>query len=125
MSPSARIVVRALSISVLGVVLAAAFADDHYTKSNEPVFPEVQAGHALMYIARPDFTRLIPEGTFKVFVDSMPVGWLPQRAYLAVQVEPGSRIVWGPSSATQRIEFLAGKVYFLVLVEQYGQNRAV
>jgi len=125
MSQSARIARRALSISILGAFLSTAFAEDHYTKSKEPVFPDVQAGHALLYIARPDFTRLIPEGTFKVFVDSTPVGWLPQRAYLAVQVDPGSRIVWGPSSATQRIDFQADKIYLLVLAEQYGQNRAI
>lgn len=125
MLQSARIAIRVLSISILAVFLTAAFAEDHYTKSKEPVFPQVQPGHALVYVARPDFTRLIPEGTFKVFVDSTPVGWLPQRSYIAVQVDPGSRVVWGPANRPQRFEFQAGKAYLLVLVEEYGANRAI
>ena len=117
---------QALSICILGLLSIAAFGDDKYVKSKDPVFPAVQPDHALVYFARPDFTRLIPEGTFKVFVDSTPTGWLPQRSYMAAQVDPGSRVVWGPMDATQRFDFQAGKTYFLILVEQYGApNRAV
>jgi hypothetical protein len=114
-----------ISIScVLAIFLAfTASAEDKYVKSKEPVFPQVQSGRALVYFARPDFTRLIPEATFKVFVDSTPVGWLPQRSYIACQIEPGSRVVWG--TATKRFNFESGKVYFLILIEQYGMNRAI
>jgi hypothetical protein len=106
---------QAVSICVLGLLSIAAFADDKYVKSKDPVFLEVHPDHALVYFARPDFTRLIPEGTFKVFVDSTPTGWLPQRSYMAAQVDPGSRVVWGPMDARQRFDFQAGKTYFLIL----------
>lgn len=98
----------------------ATYADDKYAKSKEPVFPAVEAGRALVYFARPDFTRLIPEPTFKVFVDATPVGWLPQRSYMAAQIEPGSHVVWGSMTTAKRFEFEAGKTYFVVVVEQYG-----
>jgi hypothetical protein len=113
-------------VVVVFLSIVAALADDKYVKSKEAVFPEVQPDRALVYFARPDFTRLIPESTFKVFADSTPVGWLPQRSYLAAQVDPGSKVVWGPLRASQRFDFQAGKTYFLILVEQYGSpNRAV
>ena len=101
---------------------ATALSEDKFAKNKDAVFPDVQADHALVYIARPDFMRLIHSPTFKVFVDSTPLGWLPQRSYLAEQVEPGSHVVWGPMNATQRVDFQAGKTYFLVLVVRYGTD---
>ena len=97
-------------------------AEDKYAKSKDAVFPDAQPDHALVYLARPDYMRLIHSPTFKVFVDSTPLGWLPQRSYLAEQVEPGSHVVWGPLNATQRFDLEAGKTYFLVLVVRYGAN---
>jgi len=82
----------------------------------------------LVYIARTEFKHLIPLQTFKVFVDGMPAGWLPQRSYLAVQVEPGRRLVWGPQeNDPQRFDFKAGQTYRLLLVERYdpGNNSVV
>ena len=112
---------RALSLPLLGLFLANAFADDKYVKSKEPVFPAVQPDRALVYFARPDFMRLLPLSTFKVFVDGTPAGWLPQRSYLAAHVEPGRRMVWGTArSSGQRFDFLGGRTYLLLLVESYG-----
>lgn len=107
--------------SFLGIFLIlTASAEDKYVKSEETVFPAVQADHALVYIARTEFKHLIPFPTFKVFVDGMPAGWLPQRSYLAVQVEPGRRLVWGPlENDPQRFDFKAGQTYLLLLVERY------
>jgi len=110
-------------IAALSFLFAATvLADDKYAKSKDAVFPDVQPDHALVYFARPDFMHLIHSPTFKVFVDSTPLGWLPQRSYLAEQIEPGSHVVWGPMNATQRVDFQAGKIYFLVLVVRYTGN---
>jgi hypothetical protein len=117
----ARVLLAALSF----LLAATAVAEDKYVKSKDAVFPDVQPAHALVYFARPDFMRLIHSPTLKVFVDSTPIGWLPQRSYLAAQVEPGSHVVWGPMNATQRVDFQAGKTYLLVLVVRYGPNNSL
>ncbi|HYM78186.1 MAG TPA: hypothetical protein VE377_19585 [Candidatus Dormibacteraeota bacterium] len=110
--------IAALSFLFVATVLA----EDKYVKNKDAVFPDVQPDRALVYFARPDFMRLIHSPTFKVFVDSTPLGWLPQRCYLAEQVEPGSHVVWGPMNAAQRFDFQAGRTYFLILVVRYGTN---
>ncbi len=110
-------------IAALSFLFAATvLAEDKYAKSKDAVFPDVQPDHALVYFARPDYMHVIHSPTFKVFVDSTPLGWLPQRSYLAEQVAPGSHVVWGPMNATHRFDFQAGKIYFLVLVVRYGRN---
>lgn len=118
---------RAPLLAVFALVVGTAFADDKYVKSKEPEFPEGQPDHALVYFARPEFMRMLPLSTFKVFVDGTPAGWLPQRSYLAAHVEPGRRMVWGTSrSSGQRFDFVAGRTYLLLLLENYGgPNRAL
>jgi hypothetical protein len=114
-----RIATGILVAALLSVLPAA--ADDKYSKSDEPVFPAVQADHALVYVARTQFQRLIPLPTFKVLVDAAPAGWLPQRSYLAVQVDPGQRLLWGPGrNDPQRFDFKPGQTYLLLLIERYG-----
>jgi hypothetical protein len=114
----------AVILTLTALFSAVAWASDKYVKSPEPVFPSVQEGRALAYFVRPQFMRMIPNSTFKVFVDETPAGWLPQRCYLTLQVEPGSRVVWGPfRQRSLRFNFQAGRTYVFVLVEQYGQNR--
>jgi hypothetical protein len=128
MPQSSGIARRALSVSLFGIFLITAFADDKYVKSEEAVFPVVQADHALVYIARTEFKHMIPLQTFRVFVDGMPAGWLPQRSYLAVQVEPGRRLLWGPlENDPLRFDFKVGQTYVLLLVERYdpGNNNVV
>jgi len=119
-----RRVLHIATFAFLSIVSAS--AEDKYSKTKEPVFLVPESGHALVYFARPDFQRLIPEPTFKVFLDSTPVGWLPQRSYLAAQVEPGNRVVWGSGSDAKRFDFEAGKTYLVILYERYGSpNRTI
>jgi hypothetical protein len=68
--------------------------------------------------------RLLPNPTFKVFVNATPIGSLPQRSYLTAQVEPGTLTVWGPTNDGQPFTFEGGKTYLLVLTERYGPNRS-
>ena len=104
---------------ILLPILAVA-AEDKYVKSGEPVFPEVQPGHALVYFVRPGGTaQLFDWSTFSVFLDDKPVGFLPRHSYLAVQVEPGRRLLWramGHDSTWYAFE--AGKTYLLLLAER-------
>jgi len=122
MANSQRIIRGAACILILTLFpVSRILADDKYIKSEVPVFPAVQADRALVYFARTEFQRLIPLQTFRVFVDGTPAGWLPQRSYLAVHVDPGRRLVWGPpQNEPQRFEFAAGRTYLLVLAERYG-----
>jgi hypothetical protein len=121
MQQSPGIAGRALVVSFFGFFLGAAAADDKYVKSKEPEFLEVRPDHALVYFARPEFMRMLSLSTFKVFVDTTPAGWLPQRSYLAAHVAPGRRMVWGTArSSGQYFDFLAGQTYLLVLEESYG-----
>ena len=117
--------VRVAAVVVVSALLlfVTATAEENYTKHKEALFPQVEAGHALVYFARPDFMRLLPNPTFKVFVDAAPIGWLPQRSYLTAQVEPGNVTVWGPANDGQPFAFEGGKTYLLVLTERYGPNR--
>ncbi|HYX54038.1 MAG TPA: hypothetical protein VE783_11355, partial [Candidatus Limnocylindrales bacterium] len=93
--------------------------------SKQPVYSEPQPGRALLYVARPAHARMISMPDFKIFVDDKPAGWLPKRCYLAVQVEPGRRLLWGPSpNESERYDFEAGKTYLLVLEEVYKRANA-
>lgn len=101
-----------------------ALAEEKFVRSKVPDFPAPQADRALVYIVRPDFVRLIPNPTFEVFVDDTPIGYLPQRSYLAAQVEPGRRRLWGPpDNEPASLDLQKGFTYLLVLTESYGPNR--
>ena len=121
MNQALRIACRVVTVAVLTLLPnLSVHADDKYVESKEPVFLSVQPDHALVYVARTNFQRLIPLAPFEVFVDDVPFGWLPQRSYLAVQVEPGRKLLWGPQqNDPERFEFKAGRTYLLLLVERY------
>ncbi len=104
----------------------AALAGENFVRNEAPDFPVPQADRALVYIVRPAFVHLIPNPTFEVFVDDRPAGYLPQRSYLAAQLEPGRRRVWGPHANEPRsFDFESGNTYVLLLIESYGPNRIV
>lgn len=114
--------VVALTMVLAGIAQAQIddITPDPYQKSKEPVYLTPQTDHALLYVARPEYVRFIGLSPFKVFVDDKAAGWLTQRSYLAVQVEPGHRLLWGPGrNEAQRFDFEGGKTYLLVLAEKY------
>ncbi len=116
----ASVVTLTLVLAVIAHAQNDTITPDPYETSKEPVYPTPQADRALLYVARPDHAILFGLETFKVFVDDKAAGWLPQRSYLAVQVEPGERLIWGPSrNEAQRFDLEAGKTYLLVLAEKY------
>src|SRR2546425_313615 len=74
-------------------------AGDKVEKSKTPVFPEVQPGHALLYVLRDQHVKFL-SSPFKVFIDTTPLGYLRGKCYLAAQIEPGVRLIWGPDENT-------------------------
>lgn len=130
-----RVAGRLASVVTLTIVLAViahaqtdSITPDLYETSKVAVYPAPQAGKALVYVARPEYVRVFGLSDFKVFIDDKAAGWLPQRSYLAVQVEPGRRLVWGPPRPSafevQRFDFQPGKTYLLVLAERYRTIRS-
>ncbi len=113
-----RGVLRIVFLTLLPILTA--MADEKFVKSQEPVFPAVQPDRALVYIVRPEGTaQLFESSTLSVFLDDKPVGFLPRHSYLAVQVQPGRRLLWGPMHRDSAwYEFDAGKTYLLLLVER-------
>lgn len=111
-----------LALTLLPILTA--MADEKFVKSQEPVFPAVQPDRALVYIVRPGGTaQLFESSTLSVFLDDKPVGFLPRHSYLAVQVEPGLKLLWGPmDNDSVWYEFKAGKTYLLLFVERRRGN---
>lgn len=131
MKPLLKVVATLTSVIALTMLLnvsARAQEDstaDPFAKSKQPVYLEPKPDRALLYVARPAHARMISMPNFKIFVDDKPAGWLPKRCYLAVQVEPGRRLLWGPSpNESERFDFEAGKTYLLVLEEVYARSNA-
>ena len=116
----AGIVALAMILAVIARAQGDSLEPERYEKSKQPVYLAPQPDHALLYVARLEYVRVFGLADFKVFVDDKAAGWLPQRSYLAVQVEPGRRLLWGPSqNEAVRFNFEAGKTYLLLLNETY------
>ncbi|MFQ6021994.1 MAG: hypothetical protein ACE5NW_04680 [Acidiferrobacterales bacterium] len=92
------------------LVITPSHAREAYTKSDSPVFFNIDPDRALVYFAN-DLLR----GTAYVYLDSTPVGFVPRKCYTAAMVNPGFRLVWGTGEA-KWYEFRAGWVYLLRLV---------
>jgi hypothetical protein len=92
-----------------------------YVKSESPVFPEVEPDRALVYFVRGGDAPPLQGGTFKVLLDETPIGHLGRRTYIAVQVEPGRHIAWGPKECDPTwFEFRAGYEYLVRLTETWS-----
>ncbi len=88
-----------------------AWPGQKYVKSDSPIFPQVQPDRALVYFVVEPSHQLA--GTIEVYVDDTPIGFLPKRAYTAVQVKPGVRLVWGPYYRGEWFELKGGRTYLL------------
>jgi hypothetical protein len=99
-------------------------AIEKFVESDAPVFPEVPADKALLYILRiepkpksqmkkslhPGGRALLP-----IFLNQDPLSYLPKQTYITTTVVPGEHVLWGDVAA-QKFDFKAGRTYVLIFV---------
>jgi hypothetical protein len=100
-------------------------AETRFAGSGAPVFPQPEKGRALVYLLRPIWVL----GTLpplELYDERQIWGYLPVRAYIAVQFEPGERTfpvaatggsTGGTPAAGPDLFLVAGRTYVLRLDE--------
>jgi hypothetical protein len=91
-------------------------AGDKYTKSDVPVFPMAQPQHALAYFLKEAYASRFTSD-YDLIIDDNPIGVIPQRSYMAVDLERGMKLVWGSTKRPLWFGFKAGKTYLFQFVE--------
>ncbi|MFQ5757556.1 MAG: hypothetical protein ACE5H7_15880 [Acidiferrobacterales bacterium] len=107
-TPAAAYFAAALLSALLLLVAphSRAQASGAYT-AHPPVFFKLRHDRVLVYLVND-----LSDGTARVYIDTVPIGFLPRRSYTAAMVEPGFRLVWG-TSEPKWYEFRAGWAYLL------------
>jgi len=87
-----------------------------------PATPE----QSVLYLTREQFVRALSLPAEEVFLDDVPLGYLPQRAYLASRVAPGRHRLWGVIGCPDlTLDVRPGRAYLLRLREVIDSNDLV
>lgn len=80
---------------LLGTLAGVARGEPPYRLSDSTAIEAPPAGRAALYLTREQLARAAPLKAEALFLDGVPLGYLPQRAYLPASLEPGQHCLAG------------------------------
>ena len=114
------------ALSILVAIASPLQAAPRYTLG-EPAAPvPTPSGQSVLYLTREQFVRALSLPAEQVFLDDAPLGYLPQRSYLASDVTPGRHRLWGVIGCPDlTLDVQPGRGYLLRLREVIDSNDLV
>ncbi|HET7225852.1 MAG TPA: hypothetical protein VFK69_09075 [Candidatus Eisenbacteria bacterium] len=115
-----------VALALCALPVAARAADPRFRLSAAGGLPAPGAGQAVVVLVREQFVRQTPMKPERVFVESTPLGWLPQAGYVVARVAAGVHTFWGPLNCPPlTFRARAGSTWLVRLRESIDQNDAL